>query len=976
MAVPYVGFPTVDPQGGIGGSGGPQGDALAFGAGKAATFEQAGRNLEQAGQDVSEIVLAKAQITNELMANDAQTDFMKKATALYGDYQMQRGKGAEAALPQFQASMEALRQQALSSMPNEAAKMMLERGTRYYSNHVLTEAQSHANTQFWAWHDASATDAAEEFANQAVLATDPGARQGFLDAGVNEIVKLGERHGLSPDEMQSDIRKYKGRVLSGIIEQQAMDGDAQGAAALLHDYRGQMDAASVLQVERKLQPLLENDTAETIVNSLLGQTPAPKSFGKDGFENNIGNLRYSKAPWDQKGAPHNGFETFATPEAGVRAAIMNLAGYGDVTLEQAIYKWAPPSENDTEAYVQRLSKATGIDRDAILPLHSVEKMALFMKEMTRIEKGKVDFPDEVFKRGAESAIKGAPLPSSGASPLDAPEGTPEQKARMAAAVATMGPEYTAAADTASHAEASDLPTRPLPDKGEVYKKVLGLGLAPNVEAKVLSHLNTAYTQDSIIYESARRQVVQDAANLTAQAEDGIPDIVLPEGKIRALFPPDEAQKLVDNFNISKTAGQFYAGMKWMAPEDLKAAYDQFTSQSDNYELRSKLAAKFQQLADRRQKILFGTPGTGEGADPAGYVQDNPLVKAARAAPGLDSGDSAAMQNYATTVLDVQAHIGVPRVNQHVLKADDAKALASSLQQPNADVSGTLASLKRSWGAYYPQVLADLQLLGKLPKGYAVAEAMADPQARTAAYDALRVPAEELQKSIPEDYRREIDKKIEDPSNQLTQLIKTLGAASGAGDTADAVKKTVQITAYRLWSLNGGNADAAAATAIASVSDQKYDFIDYGRARAPKGQGPAVAQAADIVLSRLAPADLALPLDPSSVEELRNDPEATKRLHELRLDEVKLGHWVTNERDNGLYRVDAYGNPVMVSSPRWRGASKRLEIFFDNLPEASAEFVHNQENVPGSMFAAPPYVPPSRQSIPTLIPNPTRRPTPP
>ena len=933
----YEPFPTVDPQGGIAGPGGADVGMAAFGARTAAALDEAGRGVMQAGEDLNKIVLAKAEMTNELMANDAQTAFMKQATALYGDYQMKTGKAAEAALPEFLAGMETLRKQALDTMPNANAKMMLERGTRYYSDRVMTQAQSHANEQFWEWHDASAKDAAAEFANQAVLAGDPNARQGFIDAGVNEVIKLGERHGLGPDEMQSSIRKYKGEVFSQIIEDQALDGNPQGAAALLHDYAGQMDSASVLEVRRKLQPLLEDDTYETMAKALTGQTAAPAAHGVDGFDNNVGNLRYSKANWSQKGAPHNGFETFATPEAGVRAAIMNLAGYGDVTLEQAIYKWAPPSENDTEAYVARMEKATGIDRDSLLPLHSVDKMAAFMKEMTRIEKGKVAFSDDVFRKGAESAINGTPLPDAPPSALNAPEPTPEQKARTAATIAEMGPTYDAAAAAANSGDPGDFPSRPLPERGDVYRKAIELTEGnPKGRAKLLGKLATIYSQDDIVNQSARRQLAEDMRNLTAQAEDGVPDLVLPEGRIRALFPPEEAQGIIDDFKVSNTAGQIFAATKWMAPEDRRAAYDRFVGEPDRYEQRSKLAAKFRQIEEQRQKALLGTPGTGEGADPAGYVQDNPLVKATRDAIPQDMSDPAAVQNYATTVLDVQAHVGVPRVKQHILTAGNAESLSAELQKPNADVRGTLEALKRTWGSYYPQVFADLQTLGKLPGGYAVAEAMADPQARTAAYDALKIPAKELKASIPEQDRKTIDNQIEDPSSQLAVLGRTFGNAGNGSQTVAQIKEMARATAYRLWSLNGGSADAAAKQAIAAVTDQKYDFVDDDRARVPKGMRRAVETAADYAIDGLQAQDMVIPGDPATLEQLRADPEADKRFRDVRLREVRLGHWVTNERDNGLYRVDMYGAPVMITSPRWRGAQKRMEIFFDQLPQPGPE----------------------------------------
>lgn len=126
--------------------------------------------------------------------------------------------------------------------------------------------------------------------------------------------------------------------------------------------------------------------------------------------NNVGNIRASGAAFDGKGAPQNGFETFATPQAGVAALVTNLKSYGDISLRDAIYKWAPPSENNSAAYLASVVKATGLNPDMPVPTGDVAKMATLAKAMTGVEKGGVKFDDVVFRQGADAAINGTPLP--------------------------------------------------------------------------------------------------------------------------------------------------------------------------------------------------------------------------------------------------------------------------------------------------------------------------------------------------------------------------------------------------------------------------------------------------------------------------------------------------------------------------------------------------------------------------------------
>lgn len=74
--------------------------------------------------------------------------------------------------------------------------------------------------------------------------------------------------------------------------------------------------------------------------------------------NNPGNLR---AGAGQVGTA-NGFAVFATPEAGWAALDRQIAldaGRG-LTLQQFIYKYAPPSENNSAAYLDFVAKNLGV----------------------------------------------------------------------------------------------------------------------------------------------------------------------------------------------------------------------------------------------------------------------------------------------------------------------------------------------------------------------------------------------------------------------------------------------------------------------------------------------------------------------------------------------------------------------------------------------------------------------------------------
>jgi len=80
--------------------------------------------------------------------------------------------------------------------------------------------------------------------------------------------------------------------------------------------------------------------------------------------NNPGNLR----PPGQS----TGFQQFSTPEQGLQAIDNQLRIYGQRdginTIRGAISKWAPSNENNTGAYVDRVSKMLGVSPDAKIDL--------------------------------------------------------------------------------------------------------------------------------------------------------------------------------------------------------------------------------------------------------------------------------------------------------------------------------------------------------------------------------------------------------------------------------------------------------------------------------------------------------------------------------------------------------------------------------------------------------------------------------
>ena len=86
------------------------------------------------------------------------------------------------------------------------------------------------------------------------------------------------------------------------------------------------------------------------------------------------------------------FVQFASMEYGIRAAFVLLRTYivnrKLNTIRLVISRWAPASENDTEAYIANVVKWSGIPENYILSIYDREIMINLFQAMCRMENGR------------------------------------------------------------------------------------------------------------------------------------------------------------------------------------------------------------------------------------------------------------------------------------------------------------------------------------------------------------------------------------------------------------------------------------------------------------------------------------------------------------------------------------------------------------------------------------------------------------
>jgi len=84
------------------------------------------------------------------------------------------------------------------------------------------------------------------------------------------------------------------------------------------------------------------------------------------------------------------FKTFSSMPYGYRAAFVTLATYLSRewnTIEKIISHWAPPSENNTQAYISTVVKYSDVAADEVLTATSGDKYILIVSAMSFVENG-------------------------------------------------------------------------------------------------------------------------------------------------------------------------------------------------------------------------------------------------------------------------------------------------------------------------------------------------------------------------------------------------------------------------------------------------------------------------------------------------------------------------------------------------------------------------------------------------------------
>ena len=113
-----------------------------------------------------------------------------------------------------------------------------------------------------------------------------------------------------------------------------------------------------------------------------------KTASRSWANNNPGNIEFGSFSKRFGAIGTDGrFAIFPTVEAGFEAQKGLLKGqnYRDLSLRQAIYRWAPPSENNSDLYARTVAQRAGIDQNTLIRNMSDEQLDRMVRVMAHHE---------------------------------------------------------------------------------------------------------------------------------------------------------------------------------------------------------------------------------------------------------------------------------------------------------------------------------------------------------------------------------------------------------------------------------------------------------------------------------------------------------------------------------------------------------------------------------------------------------------
>ena len=128
--------------------------------------------------------------------------------------------------------------------------------------------------------------------------------------------------------------------------------------------------------------------------------------------NNPGNIDRNAILWQGAAQDQSGdsrFVVFSDAHFGIRALAKVLLSYyrkhGLNTVHKIIDRWAPPSENNTGAYVNHVANVLGVGIDAPIDVTDQNALEVLVRAFIEHENGRCVYDDSAIIKAVDSALE-------------------------------------------------------------------------------------------------------------------------------------------------------------------------------------------------------------------------------------------------------------------------------------------------------------------------------------------------------------------------------------------------------------------------------------------------------------------------------------------------------------------------------------------------------------------------------------------
>jgi soluble lytic murein transglycosylase len=901
-----------------------QANPAAFGAQIGEALQGLGRVVDRAGDVAAQQAIQFQMLQNQTAVTEAQTKVFAPAERdlLFGEngYYRKQGKDAIDGVAAVTDQISQLRAQVKAGLANPAQQRMFDEAIERRQALTLDAIARHAAQENTRYQAGAARAALQGHVQDVALNwNNPDRFNLELAQGLRTVDEQNALNGVPPEVARQNRQDFISNAWAARIQAMAVT-DPVGALKMTRDYAGVIDGMTVLKLEQALKPRARAVQADTLVDGLWGGS----ARGADGGWARIEAVESGGRQFDANGQP------LVSPAGAVGVAQILPATARGVAERAGIPYDEAKLRTDAD-YNRRLGQ-------------------LYHREMmTRYDNMPV-LADAAYNAGpgrVDEWIKRYGDPRTGAiSPEEWADKIPFDETRRYVA-------KTGARTAFRPPAAGPGGTVEFPDEARLAQRIVEQTKDdPELQQASLARLRERVSTWNLLNSTERAELGKQFGDAVAALEAGKDDVAVPEDRIRAVFPPAQADDMVGKLNVARMAGQLFRAVQWGSVQDVAAAREDLATGTgrlstllrlrggqvvvgqgdgdaetpDQFRMRQTLLARFDQIVMKRTEALE--------KDPAGYVLASPAMQQVLA----NTQDPAAV---ARASLAQQERLGVPEDKRRVLPQAQTEAIVrriTSLDPAKGDATLVLDQMSRQFGDMWPQVWGDLVQAGKMPPQFQALAWMDQPAQIAARADLQRALVtvatkgeDALKTAATQDKVRDIDKGID---GRIAEFAETARHDAGGADLIRTVHGTVRLLAYHYAAL-GDSPGAAVERAYRGVLSDKYDFD--GTMRVPKGMLPQVRQATGTFLADLTPDKM----DPNPPG---NPSLSAEQRRQVMFDAAKRGEWVPNARDDGLVLMYQLRNTPQLQVAR--GADgKPIEIRFADMPAMIAPEPRRAERLP-------------------------------